>query len=142
MVSWDMWDARNGVVHGDSTTRGEQIIAALDAEIKDIYTFGRDHQFLTPVAKHFFSKDLTDILKMSEHQKKLWKRMGNKHLDNDKRRMARNKEAARMREWLVPGSSMGRKRVRNRTQNHGQLEPGAPGGEGTQEPQNNRQTRV
>ena len=142
MVSWDMWDARNGVVHGNTNTRGEQLIAALDAEIRDIYNFGRNHNFLTLAARQFFSKNISEILQMSEHQKRVWRRLGDKHLDNDRKRMQRNREAARMREWLVPGSSRGRRRIRNRTYNHGPLEPGAPGGEGTREPQNTRHNRT
>ena len=139
MVSWDMWDARNAVVHRNENTRGEQITAALHAEITDIHDFGRNNQFLPRLTQQFFSKPLAEVLEMSDYQKRVWKRLGEKHLDNDRKRMQRNREAAMMREWLVPGSSRGRRRIRNRNHNHGQLEPGAPGGEGTREPRNNQQ---
>ena len=134
MVSWDMWDTRNGIVHQNQATRQEQITAALDMEIRDIHAFGRNHLFLPPAATTFFSTNLEDILAQTDYQKKIWTRLGNRYLDNDKRRMAKNREAARMREWLVPGSSKGRRRVRNRTYNRGTLAPRAPGGEGTREP--------
>ena len=115
MVSWDMWDARNGIVHDNPETHQQQLSAALDAEITDIYTHGTRHQFLPQVAKDFFAMPLEDIISKSEYQKRVWRRLGNRYLQNDNKRMQRNRAAARMQEWLVPGSSRGRRRVRNRT---------------------------
>ena len=137
MVSWDMWDQRNAMVHNHKETRSEQITAALHTEVWEIYDFGRNHRFLPRVAKRFFRQPLEEILEMTDYQKRVWRRRGNKYLDNDRKRMARNRTAAGFREWLIPGSSAGRKRTTNRTYNHGQLEPGAPGGEGTREPRRN-----
>ena len=134
MVSWDMWDQRNAMVHNHKATRQEQISAQLHAEIREIHEFGRKHRFLPRVAKQFFRQPIEEILEMTDYQKRIWRRRGNKFLDNDRKRMRRNRTAAGMREWLIPGSSEGRRRTRNRTYNHGPLEPGAPGGEGTREP--------
>ena len=122
MVSWDMWDSRNGVVHDNPETHKEQLVAALDAEIKDIHTHGTSHQFLPQVAKDFFATPLDEIIEKSEYQKRVWRRLGNRYLENDDKRMQQNQAAATMREWLVPGSSRGRRRVRHRTPQQGRRE--------------------
>ena len=66
MVSWDMWDALNGIVHNNPDTGQQQITAALDAEIQDIHTHGNQHQFLPRVAKEFFALPLEVIKSKSE----------------------------------------------------------------------------
>ena len=116
MVSWDMWDARNGVVHDNPETQQQQIVAALEAEITDIHNHGTRHQFLPQTAKDFFAVPLEDIIAKSDYQKRVWRRLGNRYLENDDKRMQRNQAAATMREWLVPGSTRGRRRVRHRMQ--------------------------
>ena len=138
MVSWDMWDARNGRVHNHPETQQNTIVAALHTEIRDIYQFGQNHRFLPQVARNFFREPIEAILAKTTYQKRVWARLGNKYLDNDHKRMTQNEEAARMREWLIPGSTRGRQRDRNRTNQRGALEPGPTGGEGCQEP---RQTQ-
>ena len=64
MISWDMWDHCNGMVHGHGQTKKEQIIAALDAEITDIHHFRSQHRFLPRIARRFFrnpaSRSLTN----------------------------------------------------------------------------------
>ena len=104
MVSWDMWDSRNGIVHKNKDTRREQITAALDEDIRSVHTFARDHRFLTRVAKQFFNTPLDDILADTDYQKRIWKRLGERYLENDRKRMTRNRSAALMREWLEPGA--------------------------------------
>ena len=114
MVSWDMWDARNAQVHDNAETRRQQIGAVLDAEIRDIHDFGSNHHFLPRVARDFFATPLDDIMESTDYQKRIWNRLGNKYLENDTKRMQTNEEAAGLREWLIPGSSAGRQRVRHR----------------------------
>ena len=118
MVSWDMWDARNDRIHNNGKTRQKQIEAALDAEIREIHEFGRQNQFLPKIAKHFFETEIEDILKRMDYQKRIWRRLGERYLTNDEKRMARNPQARRLWEWLVPGSSKGRRKVRNRPYLH------------------------
>lgn len=65
MVSWDMWDQRNDMVHNHKDTKLEQITAALHAEIRNIHNFGRTHRFLPRVAKRFFKQPIEEILKMT-----------------------------------------------------------------------------
>ena len=43
LVSWDMWDARNGIVHDDQETRQQQIGAALDTAIEELHQRGCAH---------------------------------------------------------------------------------------------------
>ena len=86
----------------------------------------------------WLSAQIEEILEKTTYQKRVWTRLGNKYLDNDNKQMRQNGEAARMREWLIPGSTQGRRRVRSRNNQHGALEPGTPGGAGIQEP---RQTQ-
>ena len=125
MISWDMWDHRNGLVHGHKETKREQIIAALDAEIRDIHEFGATHKFLPRVARQFFKNPLDDVLKKTEYQKRVWKTLGNRYLDHDRKRMT-NKSAVLMREWLIPGSSEGRRK--NQIKTREQLESRASTG--------------
>ena len=54
MVSWDMWDQRNAMVHNHKETRQEQILVQLHAEIREIHEFGKNHRFLPRVSKQFF----------------------------------------------------------------------------------------
>ena len=126
MVSWDMWDARNGIVHNNPETQQQQIVAALDTEITDIHSFGSRHRFLPQPAKDFFAMPLADVLEKSDYQKRVWRRLGNRYLENDTKRMQRNRAAATMREWLIPGSTRGRRRVRNRAQQPNQREAREP----------------
>ena len=98
MISWDMWDHCNGIVHGYGKTKTEQIIAALDAEISDIHDFGSQHCFLPRIARRFFKTPLQDILKKTGYQKRVWQTLGNRYLEHDRRRMATNKSAAFMME--------------------------------------------
>jgi hypothetical protein len=126
MVSWDMWDARNGIVHENPETHQQQIVAALNAEIADIHSFGNRHQFLPQPAQHFFAVPLVDIIAKSDYQKRVWRRLGNRYLENDTKRMQRNRAAATMREWLVPGSTRGRRRIRHRMQQPDQREAREP----------------
>ena len=118
LVSWDLWDSRNDIVHNDSDTRQIQILAVLHQEIRDIHEFARRHRFLTRVAKKFFATPITDIMEGSEYTKRIWVRIGHRYLENDRKRMKRNHSAAFMREWLIPGSTEGRQRQkRQRRQN-------------------------
>ena len=109
MISWDMWDHRNRLVHGHKETKKEQLIAALDAEIRDIHQFGTQHRFLPRVAKNFFKTPLENVLKKTEYQKRVWQTLGNRYLAHDRKRMT-NRSAVLMREWLIPGSSEGRRK--------------------------------
>ena len=80
-----MWDHRNGLVHGHKETKKDQIIAALDAEIRDIHEFGAIHRFLPRVARKFFKNPLDEVLKKTEYQKRVWKTLGNRYLDHDRK---------------------------------------------------------
>ena len=103
MLSWDMWDSRNGLVHGDTETRQQQIIKVLDAEITDLHDKGNANGFLPRVAKAFFATPLRTLMTQSEHQKRLWRRLGQRYLENDKKRLAQNPEVATLRDWLATG---------------------------------------
>ena len=105
MVSWDIWDARNGIVHNHQETRLQQIGAALDRDITDLHNTGRNHRFLPRVAQQFFNTTLENILTKTDYQKRVWCRLANRYLANDQRRMQSNPAAARMREWLMSGST-------------------------------------
>ena len=133
MVSWDMWDARNGRVH-NLETQHNPIVAALHTEIRAIHQIGHQQRLLPRAARIFFQEPIEKILEKTTYQKRVWTRLGNKYLENDNKQMRQNGEAARMREWLIPGSTQGRRRVRSRNNQHGALEPGTPGGAGIQEP--------
>ena len=109
MVSWDMWDSRNGIVHNNKETRRQQIMAALDEDIRGLHQFAQDHRFLTKVARNFFAKPLEEILKDTDYQRRIWRRLGERYLENDRKRMTSNRSAALMREWLDPGAA-GRRR--------------------------------
>jgi len=112
LVSWDMWDSRNHLVHNDKTTRRNQITAILHQDVQDIHGFARSHRFLPCVAKEFFATPINTILTGSDYNKRIWKRIGERYLDNDRKRMARNPRAALMQEWLIPRSLEGRNRHR------------------------------
>ena len=71
MVSWDMWDARNDIVHNNSETRQKQIEAALDVKIREIHKFGKQNQFLPQTAKHFLETAIEDIIKRTNYQKRI-----------------------------------------------------------------------
>ena len=93
MVSWDMWDARNDIIHNNGETRQKQIEAALDAEIREIHEFGRQNQFLPKIAKHFFKTEIEDIIKRTDYQKRIWRQLGDRYLANDEKQMAQNPQA-------------------------------------------------
>jgi len=105
MVSWDMWDSRNGIVHKNKETRMQQITAALDADIRSMHIFAQDHCFLKRMAKQFFATPLAEILEDTDYQKCIWKKLGERYLENDCKRMTHNRIAALMREWLEPGAA-------------------------------------
>ena len=101
MISWDMWDARNGIVHNNHQTRQTQIIAILQEQIKKIHNSALENRFLTRAARTFFNQPVEQIFKLSEYQQRTWKRIGERYLANDRKRIARNRSAALMRGWLM-----------------------------------------
>ena len=68
LVSWDMWDQRNAMVHNHTDTRMEQITEALHTEIQDIHAFANRHQFFPKIARRFFAQPMEEILQMTDYQ--------------------------------------------------------------------------
>ena len=62
MVSWDMWEHRNGWIHNEAVVRKEQIIAHLDDEIKELHGIGAANRFLVRLEKKFFQRDIEPVL--------------------------------------------------------------------------------
>ena len=72
MVSWDMWEHRNGWIHNEAAVRKEQIIAHLDDEIKELHEIGAANRFLVRLEKKFFQRDIEPVLEATEYRKRTW----------------------------------------------------------------------
>ena len=116
-VSWDMWDSRNGEVHKNKATRKEQIIAQLNKEIMEAHTAGQINTFLPRMEKVFFRKELTEILRGTEYQKRTWLYIARRYNERDRQRVARDRSVLLMREWLEPGSTGNLNKIRTRVTN-------------------------
>ena len=119
MVSWDMWDSRNGEIHKNQQTRQEIIIAQLDKEIQDAHDAGTTNTFLPRLERMFFQVDKAEVLKKTEYQKRTWLHMAKRYVERDRQRIVRNNGVRMMRDWLRPGSTAEivrrAQQIRNRT---------------------------
>ena len=127
-VSWDMWDSRNGEVHRHKMTRKEQIIAQLNAEVRDAHETGQTNLFLPHMEKAFFRKDVEEILETTEYQKRTWLHIAKRYNERDRQRVARNRSIEIMREWLKPGSTGNIEKMRKRIINRSTSDLRAPEG--------------
>ena len=106
MVSWDMWDTRNGWVHREALTRKQQKSAQLDAEIDRLHLIGEeDKRFYTHADRSIFHVRVTDLKNKSDYQKGTWINAANKIITRDRQKVARDEETRKMREFLRPGST-------------------------------------
>ena len=119
-VSWDMWDSRNGEVHKNKNTRKAQIIAQLDADVRNKHFEGQTNRFLPRMEREFFQAPVEDILEFTEYQKRAWLHIARRYVERDRQRVARNRSVRIMREWLQPGSTghigRNRRRIINRSE--------------------------
>ena len=121
MVSWDMWDTRNGWVHREAQTRKQQIGGYLDQEIYRLYSIGRENkQFYIDADKLLFQIQVTDLKQKSDYQKGTWINAAKKVIARDKQKVARDAEIRQIREYLRPGSTT--QMLRRRGQIIGQWE--------------------
>ena len=127
-VAWDMWDSRNGEVHKNKTTRKEQIIAQLDAEIRSTHSEGQTNRFLPRMERTFFRQELEEVLKHTEYQKRTWLHIAKRYIERDRQRVARDRSIRLMREWLIPGSTGNIGRLRRRIINRSESDLRAPEG--------------
>ena len=114
MVSWDMWDTRNGWVHREAVVRKEQLSAHIDEEVDRIHQLGRTNiQFYPRADKIIFRTEVLELKKMTDYQKSAWIHSAKKTFERDRKTVAQDDERQRMREYLKPGST--RYVERNRT---------------------------
>ena len=111
-VAWDMWDSRNGEVHNNTETQKAQIIKQLDETIKENHKIGQGNCFLPQIEREFFREALDVILDKTEYQKRTWLLIAKRYIKRDRQRVARDRSARIMREWIEPGSTgnIGRQR--------------------------------
>ena len=114
MVSWDMWDTRNGWIHREAAGRKEQLSAQIDDELDKTYRLGKAViQFYPRADQILFEKDIQELKKMTDYQKSAWIHSAKKTFERDRKTVAQDDERQRMREYLKPGST--RYVERNRT---------------------------
>ena len=101
LVSWDMWEARNGLVHSDQEIRKTLIRNQVHQRIRTLHKVGQRHRFLPPLDKEFFQQPVDQILKATEYKQDTWINQVQKILEKDERRLQANSEAAVMRRWLT-----------------------------------------
>ena len=106
MVSWDMWDTRNGWVHRETLIRKQQISAQLDETIGRLHSKGRQNTSFYPDAdKLIFQVEEDKLLEKSDYQKRTWISAAKKTIARDDQTVARDMEIRIMREYLRPGST-------------------------------------
>ena len=105
MMSWDMWESRNGEVHRNSIVRKEIIITQLNKEVRDTHAMGRTNNFLPRIERQLFKEPVENIIQKSEYQKRTWLTIARKYIERDRKRVVKNRSARLMREWLQPGST-------------------------------------
>ena len=127
-VAWDMWDSRNGEVHRNRTTRKEQIIAQLDAEIRSKHNEGQTNRFLPRMERTFFQQELEEVLQNTEYQKRTWLHIARRYIERDRQRVARDWSIQLMREWLLPGSTGNIGRLQRQIVNRSESDLRAPEG--------------
>jgi hypothetical protein len=106
-VSWDMWEARNGLIHGATEEHQNIIIRELDGRLERILNEGKKNRFLPPLDANFFKHQISYMKAKTERTKRIWLKLATRILDKDKRRLIRNSEAAVMRNWLNAGAAEG-----------------------------------
>ena len=128
MVSWDMWEHRNGWIHNEGAVRKEQIIAQLDEEINTLHSTGAENRFLVRLEKTFFQRDIQPILEATEYRKRTWIHTAKRFIERDRQRVARNRSIRVFREFLIPGSTDEIMRQQTRVINDGNNNLRAPDG--------------
>ena len=128
LISWDMWDYRNGLVHDDAQVRTEQLIAQLNADITEKHETGQTNRFLPRIEKRFFRGSLDAILRTTEYQKRTWLHIATRFIERDRQRVAQSRSIQIMREFLAPGSTAAIMRNRTRIINRATTDVRAPRG--------------
>jgi hypothetical protein len=100
MISWDMWDARNGILHGATEERQNIIIRELDGKLERTLDEGKKNRFLPPLDAGFFKPEIGQLRKKTERTKRIWIKLAQKIIEKDKRKLIRNSEANVLRNWL------------------------------------------
>jgi len=70
MVSWDMWEHRNGILHTASSYHYQQKRRSLDQNIKQEYRKGTHR--LSQDDRKLLDKPLIEVLRLSNDDKQLW----------------------------------------------------------------------
>ena len=115
MISWDMWESRNGWVHREKRVRKEQISAQLAEDVTRLHALGTETlQFLPRADQIWFQQPAREITKKTDYQKQTWINAATKIIERDREYIARDDDARRLREFLVPGSTAYVERNRTR----------------------------
>ena len=138
LVSWDMWDTRNGWIHQQAEVKTQQISKQLDAEIDRLHAIGTENKrFYTQVDRIFFREQADKIKEQSDYQKGTWINAAKKIIERDKQTVAREEEIRTIREFLRPGSTAQvesrRDRIINQWDNNFRRPEGTRRGPGCQE---------
>jgi hypothetical protein len=100
MISWDMWEARNGLIHGATEERQNIIIRELDGRLERTLNEGKNNKFLPPLDAGFFKTNINQMREKTERTKRIWLKLATRILEKDRKRLLRNSEANVMRNWL------------------------------------------
>jgi hypothetical protein len=105
MISWDMWESRNGILHSESDARQKLIIKELDGKVANTLDEGKRNRYLPTLDARMFKLTYQELKMKNERTKRIWLKLAEKTLDKDKRKLARNSAARMMRNWLTHGNN-------------------------------------
>jgi hypothetical protein len=105
MISWDMWESRNGIIHSESDARQKLIINELDSKVAQTLDEGKRNRYLPQLDARMFKISYQELKTKNERTKRIWLKLAEKTLDKDKRKLARNSAARMMRNWLTHGNN-------------------------------------
>ena len=105
LVSWDMWQFRNSVVHHNEEAKHLLITSGINQRIRKLHKVGRKNPFLPPIDKEVFKVAEDTLLAQSEYKKKTWILQAQRIMEKDQRRLQANSEASTLRRWILSANA-------------------------------------
>ena len=100
-VSWDMWQARNYLIHYNKDIRDELFMERINADIEVLWTEGRSSKLLYHPEKQFFTTPLDKLLQKEEYNKVRWIEIAERYLDPEKLAARETSSQGILMRWLT-----------------------------------------
>ena len=99
-VSWDMWQARNHLIHYDKEVRDELFVQRMNVDLEVLWSEGRESKLLYRPERQFFMVTLESLLKKEEYNKVRWIDIAERYLDPERLAARENSSQGILMQWL------------------------------------------